>query len=216
MYVCTHTHTHMHTHKHTQAPSDPDQGGQCSLPELCALGANTASKSACIPWSTLASNGRPVENIRPADYPRHPRDTSPDFTSWPLQQPVAGGVRPCVGVADTSRCARSQTYPWPNAFSAGDKSSALPFSSRDLSRFGDPVDPDSFYNVCGSKGVHQMRAKYAKQLYMNGFQVRGLALRSDVFIRVLAKTPKMRVDRYDHVYVCVCICICVCMYVPML
>ncbi len=72
-----------------------------------------------------------------------------------------------------------------------------------LTRFGDPVDPTGFYNMCGSKGVHQLRAKYDRQVYINGFQIRGLALRDDVFMRVLAKTPRMRADRLVVTDLCV-------------
>eukprot|EP00960_Hanusia_phi_P027069 746625-Hanusia_phi.AAC.1 len=159
-----------------QAPNDPDQGGTCSINELCRLGSNTASKSSCIPWDVLGPDGRPTAYGKPASI-----DGS--AFSWKNLNPGASGF-PCKGLHDKQACARNESYLWPAEFEP--YASSRPTEVR-LTEYGDPVDPNNFYSICGQNGINEVMVEYSTPVYMTGFDIHH-ELDDDVFFRVLAFT----------------------------
>jgi len=158
--------------KDIDAPNDPEQGGICSLDEQCRIKGNTASKSACIDWSALDESGRPAVNKN---------------NSWLLLNPSSPGP-PCKGKSDFSMCSRNTSYLWPPGYQPYSLS-----SSQYISKFGDPVDANSFYKLCGDQGIHQFRARYTQQVYMTGFNFHS-TMPDSVRFRVLARTARRRLQ----------------------
>lgn len=177
------------------APSDPDQGGQCTLEELCRLGANTASKSSCVPWAALNGQGTMSDNratpgMAQAASPTNLPPAAPPIAASP------GGLTPCRGQAGQN-CQRYGTYMWPRRWAPGSDADPSPYVLRNLTSYGDPVDSTAFYAKCGREGVHQVLATYETPVYMTSFSVLGLPLQADIKMRLLARTSPRRVDRCD-------------------
>lgn len=168
------------------APNEWEQGGVCAVEEQCRLGANTAAKSSCIDWATLRPDGGPSLTGRPALTRAELLNGTWRELSFSWHSYTNLSRFPCKGETD-SDCAREVEYKWPGPFTPeGD----FPFQNRTLTKYGDPVDSDSFYTVCGRQGLYQIMTQYETKVHVTGFDI-NFDLPPDTFFRVLAKT-----DRY--------------------
>lgn len=189
--------------KPIDAPNVVARGGTCSLQEQCRLRGNVESKGSCIDWNKLAPNGRPTPYNQTAII----KDDTGNFSvHWKWSDINLKRPYPCTGPSATA-CTRDAHYLWPGYYEPTRITPVYPpqplkdtipqHENVTLTKYGDPVDTESFYSRCKEQDFHQFMAEYAKDVFMKGFDMH-LSIPDGIFFRVLAWSSRfLTQDTYE-------------------
>ena len=193
--------------KPVDAPNVLANGGLCSLQEQCRLGANTESKAACIDWRMLSPSGRPTVYNETPMVKLNETANSIFWTPWSWSHINLHKPYPCSGPSEDACTKNVQHYAWPGHYDPAHitpryppqpiKDSIPPYQNLSVTKYGDPVDTESFYSLCRDHDVHQFMAEYDQYVFMKGFDIH-LSLPDGIFFRVLAWTSRfLTEDTYE-------------------
>jgi hypothetical protein len=193
--------------KPVDAPNVFAQGGVCSMQEQCRLGGNTESRAACIDWRKLSPSGRPAAYNETPMIKFNETATSIFWIPWSWSEINSHKPYPCPGPSEAGCTRNVQHYAWPAHYDPArftllhppqpHKDFSPSYQNLSLTKYGDPVDTESFYSVCNDRDVHQFMAEYEKNVFMKGFDIH-LSIPDGIFFRVLAWTSRyLTEDTYE-------------------
>ena len=125
--------------------------------------------------------------------------SGPFWRPWSWSEINANAPYPCDALS-SGDCLREAGYLWPGyyepatvtrPYSPPANDAVPPYINLTLTKYGDPVDSESFYSICKERDVHQFMAEYPDDVFMKGFDMH-LSLPDDIFFRVLAWTSRFQ------------------------
>jgi len=132
--------------------------------------------------------------------------SGPFWRPWSWSEINSGAPNPCDGLSSTD-CSREGQYLWPGYYEPARMTAMYPPQPKQdvvpsyinvaLTKYGDPVDSESFYTLCKEQDFHQFMAEYQDNVFMKGFDIH-LSLPDGIFFRVLAWTSRFQTeDTYE-------------------